>query len=505
MQLDHLSLVTLLLLMLFAGVEPFLRLQPRRARAVASAGTITPRGWFGAYRSKTNSRSSRSEGKRGRVGSRPTKAWRGHIEQLGPHHFRIRVDLGRDGNGKRHRRSYTLRGTRADAEEKLRELLKDVDDELLTVSGGPRTVNDLAALWLERFVKTHKRPTTYKGYSDLYRIYVRESLGSLPVKDVTTAGLTAFMDQLYRRPLKERVPKSATAFYRRRKRGAAWQPAASGVSEPAKMAPPGSVEEAEERERARREAALVNRDGYLSHESLNKVLAVLKGLFGYAAEQGFVKVSPAAPLRRYKRKRSRMETLTREERIKLINEARGTRWFALIYLLATSGLRPSEALALTYDDVDLEQLTVTVNKKLTYFNKDSYIFENATKSDAGDRDIPLLEEVAAALEEHMQWQKKVGAYDPALALVFGDDRGNPVDSRWVMNSILKPLAHQVGIKKNVTNYTFRHTVGTAIGRTKDWTALKEILGHSSVRTGMDNYDHPDDKRKRNAVKGLGLE
>src|SRR5690606_15610644 len=298
MQLDQLSLVTLLLLMLFAGVEPFLRLQPRRARAVASAGTITPRVWFGPYRSKTISRSDRSEGKRGRVGSRPTKAWRGHIEQLGPHHFRIRVDLGRDGNGKRHRRSYTLRGTRADAEEKLRELLKDVDDELLTVSGGPRTVNDLAALWLERFVKTHKRPTTYKGYSDLYRIYVRESLGSLPVKDVTTAGLTAFMDQLYRRPLKERVPKSATAFYRRRKRGAAWQPAASGVSEPAKMAPPGSVEEAEERERARREAALVNRDGYLSHESLNKVLAVLKGLFGYAAEQGFVKVSPAAPLRR---------------------------------------------------------------------------------------------------------------------------------------------------------------------------------------------------------------
>src|SRR5690554_6162521 len=118
MQVDYLSLVTLLLLMLFAGVEAFWKLQPRRARAVASAGTITPMGWFGAYLSKANSRSSSSEGKRGRVGSRPTKAWRGHIEQLGPNHFRIRIDLGRDGNGKRHRRSFTFRGSRADAEEK---------------------------------------------------------------------------------------------------------------------------------------------------------------------------------------------------------------------------------------------------------------------------------------------------------------------------------------------------------------------------------------------------
>ena len=505
MQVDYLSLVTLLLLMLFAGVEAFWKLQPRRERPVASTGTITPLGWFGAYLSKANSRSSSSEGKRGRVGSRPTKAWRGHIEQLGPNHFRIRIDLGRDGNGKRHRRSFTFRGSRADAEEKLRELLKDVDDELLTVSGGPTTVNDLAIRWLERFVKTHKRPTTYKGYSDLYRIYVREPLGSLPVKDVTTAALSNFMDELYRRPLKERIPRSADAFYRRRKRGADWQPAQVEVAEPVANSSPDRIANAKKRERARREAALVNRDGYLSHESLNKVLAVLKGMFGYAAEQGFVKVSPAAPLRRYKRKRPRMETLTRQERISLIEGARGTRWFALIYLLATGGFRPSEVLALTYDEVDLKDLTVTVNKKLTYFNKDSFMFENATKSDAGDRDIPLLEEVAAVLDEHMQWQKKVGAYDPELDLVFGDDRGLPLDSRWFMNDVLKPLAHRVGIKKNVTNYIFRHTVGTAIGATGDWTVLKDLLGHASVRTGMDNYDHPDEGRKRAAVKGLSLE
>lgn len=455
---------------------------------------------------------------RGRVGSVPTKRWRGHIEQLGPNKWRVRIDLGRDGRGKRHRRSFTVNGTRADAEAKLRELLKDVDDDLLAVSGGPKTVNDLAEIWLEEIVATRKRPVTLRTYRDLYRIYVQAELGHLPVKSVTTAQISAFMTGLYHRPLKERVPKSRSAHARRRRRGADWQPRSPGStngkeSVPSVFTPPALAgagrglgrTAARSVEEAAKQAALENREGYLSHSSMNKVLAVVKGMFRYAADQGYVKLSPAVAVEGYKRRRPRIDVLTKAERMRLIAEAKGTRWFALVFLLTTGGYRPSEILALTYGDIDFDNLTVTIDKKLTYFSKSDFLIERLTKNEAGVRDIPILESVAVSLKEHKAWQKQVGAIDPRFNLVFGDDRGLPIDSRSFMNDVLKPMAFRAGIKKNMTNYIFRHSVGTDLGKAKDWTALKDILGHSSVRTGMDNYDHPDEDRKREAIEKLNVD
>lgn len=52
---------------------------------------------------------------------------KGGIKQRSPGSWEIRVYLGRDARGKRIRRSETVRGKKADAERRLREILVDLD------------------------------------------------------------------------------------------------------------------------------------------------------------------------------------------------------------------------------------------------------------------------------------------------------------------------------------------------------------------------------------------
>ena len=50
---------------------------------------------------------------------------KGTIRQRSPGSWEIQVFLGRDANGKRMRKTETVRGKKADAQRRLREILSD--------------------------------------------------------------------------------------------------------------------------------------------------------------------------------------------------------------------------------------------------------------------------------------------------------------------------------------------------------------------------------------------
>ena len=59
-------------------------------------------------------------------------------------------------------------------------------------------------------------------------------------------------------------------------------------------------------------------------------------------------------------KRREMEALSVEECRRFLDAARGTEWHALCALALTTGMRPSEYLALKWSDVDFEERVLTI-------------------------------------------------------------------------------------------------------------------------------------------------
>jgi site-specific recombinase XerD len=69
-----------------------------------------------------------------------------------------------------------------------------------------------------------------------------------------------------------------------------------------------------------------------------------------------------------------------------------------------------------------------------------------------------------------------------------------------MNRYLKDIAKEAGINKDITHKTGRHTFATYfLRKTKDLTALKEILGHSDLRETL-IYAHVLDESKQEGIR-----
>jgi hypothetical protein len=56
---------------------------------------------------------------------------RGHIRRRGEHSWEVKIDCGRDIDGNRIVHYYSVKGTKADANKRLTELLKSQDDGLM--------------------------------------------------------------------------------------------------------------------------------------------------------------------------------------------------------------------------------------------------------------------------------------------------------------------------------------------------------------------------------------
>ena len=66
---------------------------------------------------------------------------RGTIRQRGPSSWELQVFLGRDAAGKRMRKTETVRGKKADAERRLRQILSDLDRGVVHPRPGTRSAS----------------------------------------------------------------------------------------------------------------------------------------------------------------------------------------------------------------------------------------------------------------------------------------------------------------------------------------------------------------------------
>lgn len=171
--------------------------------------------------------------------------------------------------------------------------------------------------------------------------------------------------------------------------------------------------------------------------------------------------------------------------------------YAIILLLYT-GMRISELLALTWNDVDIVDKTILINKNAVVSNQDgSYklINQTSTKTANGNRIIPLSVKALEAIKE----LKKISSDSKYVVSTKNNTQVLPGSINRTFQKILKN-APVPGIDKSYGVHTLRHTFATMLFESNcPIKLISDILGHSSTKVTENIYIHVIQKHRIMAI------
>lgn len=154
--------------------------------------------------------------------------------------------------------------------------------------------------------------------------------------------------------------------------------------------------------------------------------------------------------------------------------------YPIFKLMSTYGLRTSEVLGLSWNDVDFGKKIIHVRQQLEYFHGFRYA---ELKTRAGRRDLPMPDNIQQILISTPRTNK-----GPLPDLVFKTSNDTPIYRRNLLRSF-KRLAATAGLPDS-TLHSLRHSAATNL---KDMGVSPRdtqiMLGHANISTTMQIYQH----------------
>lgn len=247
--------------------------------------------------------------------------------------------------------------------------------------------------------------------------------------------------------------------------------------------------------------ALDKRD--LASSTMEQVKILLVGMFLSAVENEYIEKTPMRRSVKYNKKNIKKQplVLTVSEQEAFKNVIRGLLYENAFRLVLETGLRAGEVSALSWDDVDFENKIIHVRHTYSYDSESKEMILGLPKTDKGMRDIPMTQECYDILSQ----QKKQSAYRVVnikyAKLVFHDLKGCPV----VMtnyDSCIRNILKKINIK-HFSMHTLRHTFATrCIEAGMRPKTLQVMLGHSNLSITMDLYVHVTEDESVKEMKKL---
>lgn len=209
-------------------------------------------------------------------------------------------------------------------------------------------------------------------------------------------------------------------------------------------------------------------------------------------------------------KKDEVTVFTLEEQKALVNSLNGHKLKMLIVMALGTGLRQGELLALKWDDIDFDNNYVSIDKsiKLVYLvskdgSRNSSILEQTPKTKSSIRTVPIPSNIIEELRVYKENQQKLAKHElyENHNIVFADDTGNYLDSRYLSKRYAKLLKDaNVPYKKF---HALRHTYATRLFEANiPIKTVQVLMGHSDIKTTMNIYTHVMPEEKTKAVEKI---
>lgn len=242
--------------------------------------------------------------------------------------------------------------------------------------------------------------------------------------------------------------------------------------------------------------------------------------FKSAKDNGFIDRHPMDGVRYTKPVRAvdDIHFLTVGEQKRFLEAAKGSHNYAQYTLILETGLRTGEMIGLTWDAIDWEKHTLTVNKTLEFRYKQDEWRAGPPKTESSYRTIPLTDtayDILREIYDTREYRKE--SKDLSTVLTFMD-RKTGQKRKLVMRDLvfinwrtgmpaknssydthLYKLCDDAGIER-FCMHALRHTYATrAIESGMQPKVLQKLLGHASITTTMNRYVHVTDDSMKKAV------
>jgi integrase len=368
----------------------------------------------------------------------------GQIISRGDQRWQVRVYLGRDpDSGRRRYLNHTIRGSFRAAQHFLNTRLAK-RGQGRELANPAMTLNQYLDRWLEMAARPRLRTRSFTDYKLLLGRYVRPTLG-----DEGLASLRPFdIQTMY------------NAMQHRR----------------------------------------------LSPRTIRYTHAVLHAALDQAVQWRLVDSNPASGIDLPKPRRAEIRVMRPDEARRFLDHIAGTRHGALFGLALTTGMRPSEYLALRWSDIDWEEETASVTRSLKKGTGWSFAQTKRTRS---RRVVKLAAWVIVELRS--LWLAEVTECcetSVEVRPIFRSVSGRPINSDYLAR-VFKRRLQEAGLPP-MRLYDLRHTAATlALSAGVPAKVISEQLGHASCAFTLDVYTHvlphlqADAVRRVEALLGLG--
>lgn len=235
---------------------------------------------------------------------------------------------------------------------------------------------------------------------------------------------------------------------------------------------------------------------FSTYTSFTSLKSYTSKVFDFALNQQLLKENPMERIVMPKKQRqitnksdqNFLDKIQLNQFLRTLQEHESMQTFTMFRVLAYTGLRKGELLALTWDDLDITNENLSINKNVSSLLEGKVI--SSTKTASSERTISIDQVTLGCLKKWKLQQKKM--------LLSRGIRVLPDETQLIFSNIKNQLLYHGKLRNiinkysdfNITVHGFRHTHASLLFEAG--ATIKQVqtrLGHTNVQTTLNIYTH----------------